>query len=95
MSEATPSGYEMGVKAAGTLAGVQDFMSSCRPVVLSLKRSSTIGYWLQMRPASSRSKSAIHSREEYKNCWHYGRGARIVGRVVVRWSGQSRLSVTG
>ena len=33
LSEATPSGYEMGVKAAGTPAGVQDLMSRCRPVV--------------------------------------------------------------
>jgi len=28
--------YEMGVKAAGTPAGVQDLMSFCRPVVSSL-----------------------------------------------------------
>jgi len=36
LSEAAPSGYEMGVKAAGTPAGVQDLMSRCRPVVSSL-----------------------------------------------------------
>ena len=36
LSEATPSGYEMGVKAAGTPAGVQDLMLRCRPVVSSL-----------------------------------------------------------
>ena len=36
LSEATPSGYEMGVKAAGTPAGVQDLMSRLRPVVSSL-----------------------------------------------------------
>ncbi len=44
LSEATPSGYEMGVKAGGTLAGVQDLMLRCRPVVSSLKRSSTTVY---------------------------------------------------
>ena len=43
LSEATASGYEMGVKAAGTPAGVQDLMLRCRPVVSSLKRSSTTG----------------------------------------------------
>ncbi len=47
LSEATPSGYEMGVKAAGTPVGVQDLMPSCRPVVSSLKRSSTTGYRLR------------------------------------------------
>ncbi len=47
LSEATPSGYEMGVKAGGTLAGVQDLMLRCRPVVSSLKRSSTTVYWLR------------------------------------------------
>ena len=36
LSEATASGYEMGVKAAGTPAGVQDLMSRFRPVVSSL-----------------------------------------------------------
>jgi hypothetical protein len=41
-------------------------MSRRRPVVSSLKRSSTTGYWLQMPPALSRSKSVIHGREEYK-----------------------------
>jgi hypothetical protein len=30
------TGYEMGVKAAGTPAGVQDLMPRCRPVVSSL-----------------------------------------------------------
>ena len=36
LSEATPSGDEMGVKAACTPAGVQDLMSRRRPVVSSL-----------------------------------------------------------
>ena len=36
LSEATPSADEMGVKAAGTPAGVQDLMSGRRPVVSSL-----------------------------------------------------------
>jgi hypothetical protein len=30
------TGYEMGIKAAGTPAGVQDLMPRCRPVVPSL-----------------------------------------------------------
>ena len=37
----------MGVKAAGTPAGVQDLMPRRRPVVSSLKRSSTTGYCLR------------------------------------------------
>ncbi len=36
LSEATPSGHEMGVKAAGTPAVVQDLMPRCRPVVSSI-----------------------------------------------------------
>ncbi len=31
LSAATPSCYEMGVKAADTPAGAQDFMPRCRP----------------------------------------------------------------
>ena len=31
LSEATPSDYEMGVKAADTPAGAQDFMPRCLP----------------------------------------------------------------
>ncbi len=36
-SEATPSDYEMGVKAAGTPAGVPDLVPRRRPVVSSLR----------------------------------------------------------
>ncbi|RLS25414.1 MAG: hypothetical protein DWH73_02025 [Planctomycetota bacterium] len=36
LSEATPSGHEMGVKAAGTPAGGPDLMPRCRPLVSSL-----------------------------------------------------------
>ena len=65
LSEATPSGYEMGVKAAGTPAGVQDLMPRCRPVVSSL---GLLNHRLRaaMPPASSRSKSVIHGREEFR-----------------------------
>jgi len=58
------TGYEMGVKAAGTPAGVQDFMPRCRPVVSSL---TLLNHRLLavMPPASSRSKSVINDREEY------------------------------
>jgi hypothetical protein len=65
LSEATPSGYEMGVKAAGTPAGVQDLMPRCRPVVSSL---TLLNHRLlaAMPPASSRSKSVINGRGEYK-----------------------------
>ncbi|RLS25576.1 MAG: hypothetical protein DWH73_01800 [Planctomycetota bacterium] len=63
MSEATPSGYEMGVKAVGTLAGVQDLMPRCRPVVSSL---GLLNHRLlaAMPPASFSSERAIHDREE-------------------------------
>jgi hypothetical protein len=66
LSEATPSGYEMGLKAAGTPAGVQDLMPRCRPVVSSL---TLLNHRLlaAMPPASSRSKSVINGREEYKH----------------------------
>ena len=55
----------MGVKAAGTPAGVQDLMPSCRPVVSSL---TLFNHRLlaAMPPASSRSKSVINGREDYK-----------------------------
>ena len=58
------TGYEMGVKAAGTPAGVQDLMPRCRPVVSSL---TLLNHRLLavMPPASSRSKSVINGREEY------------------------------
>ena len=49
LSEATPPGYEMGVKAAGTPAGVQDLMPRCRPVVSSL---GLLNHWLQAPDAS-------------------------------------------
>ncbi len=66
LSEATPSGYEMGVKAAGTPAGVQDLMPSCRPVV-SLLALLNHRLLAAMPPASSRSKSVINGREEYNS----------------------------
>jgi len=58
------TGYEMGVKAAGTPAGVQDLMPRCRPVVSSL---TLLNHRLlaAMPPASSRSKSVINGQEEY------------------------------
>jgi hypothetical protein len=58
------TGYEMGVKAACTPAGVQDFLPRCRPVVSSL---TLLNHRLlaAMPPASSRSKSVINGREEY------------------------------
>ena len=64
LSEATPSGYEMGVKAAGTPAGVQDLMPRCRPVV-SLLTLLNHRILAAMPPTSSRSKSVINGREEY------------------------------
>ncbi len=65
LSEATPSGYEMGVKAAGTPVGVQDLMPRCRPVVSS-RMLLNHRLMAAMPPASSRSKSVINGREEYK-----------------------------
>ena len=60
------TGYEMGIKAAGTPAGVQDLMLRCRPVVSSL---TLLNHRLlaAMSPASSRSKSVINGREAYKH----------------------------
>jgi hypothetical protein len=58
------TGYEMGVKAAGTPAGLQDLMSHRRPVVSSL----TLLNHRLLAPDASRIvsiKSAIHGREEY------------------------------
>ena len=51
-------------KEAGTPAGVQEFMPRSRPVVSSL---ALLNHRLQaaMPPASTRSKSVIHGREEY------------------------------
>jgi hypothetical protein len=58
------TGYEMGVKAAGTPVGVQDLMPRCCPVVSSL---TLLNHRLlaAMPPASSRSKSVINGQEEY------------------------------
>ena len=52
-------------KEAGTPAGVQEFMPRSRPVVSSL---ALLNHRLHavMPPASSRSKSVINGREEYK-----------------------------
>ena len=66
LSEATPSGYEMGVKAAGTPAGAQAAyaaLSSGGVVAETLLNHRLLA---EMPPASFSSKSAIHGREEYK-----------------------------
>ena len=64
LSEATPPVIRSKKKAAGTPAGVQDLMSRRRPVVSSLP---LLNHRLlaEIPPASARSKSAIHGREEY------------------------------
>ena len=57
----------MGVKAAGTLAGVQDLMPRCRPLVssLALLNHRATGYRCLRNRFDH--KSAIHGREEYKH----------------------------
>jgi len=73
------TGYEMEVKAAGTPAGVQDLMQRCRPVVSSL---TLLNHRLlaAMPPASSRSKSVINGREEYRKPTGAYRKYRLVKR---------------
>jgi len=58
------TGYEMGVKAACTPAGVQDLMPRCPPVVSSL---TLLNHRLlaAMPPESSRSKSVINGRDDH------------------------------
>jgi len=66
LSEATPSVYEMGVKAADTPAGAQAAyaaLSSDGVVAETLLNHRLLA---AMPPASSRSKSVINGREEYK-----------------------------
>ncbi|MEI7923729.1 MAG: hypothetical protein WCJ40_17605, partial [Planctomycetota bacterium] len=67
LSEATPSGYEMGVKAAGTPSGGKTL---CRVVVSGGVVAETLlnhRLLAAMLPASSRSKSVINGREEYNS----------------------------
>jgi len=65
LSEATPSGYEMGVKASGTPAGAQAAYAALSSVGVVAETLLNHRLLAAMPPASSRSKSVINGREEY------------------------------
>ncbi|MEI7921471.1 MAG: hypothetical protein WCJ40_06140 [Planctomycetota bacterium] len=66
MSEATPSGYEMGVKAAGTPAGAQAAYAALPSGGVVAETLLNHRLLAAMPQALSRSKSVINGREEYK-----------------------------
>ena len=67
LSEATPSGYEMGVNAAGTPAGAQAAYASLSSGGVVAETLLNHRLLPAMPPASSPSKSVINEREVYKS----------------------------
>ncbi|MEI7923982.1 MAG: hypothetical protein WCJ40_18885 [Planctomycetota bacterium] len=65
MSKATPSGHEMGVKAAGTPAGAQAAYAASSSGGVVAETLLNHRLLAAMPPESSRSKSVINGREEY------------------------------
>jgi len=66
LSEATPSGYEMGVKAAGTPAGAQAAYAALPSGGVVAETLLNHRLLAAMPQELSRSKSVINGREEYK-----------------------------